>query len=300
VSYGGRHQRSSEEYHAIPTGWDAASVVAEHAALTGTHPIEPVQVPEAYDAWVKYRRVLYNIADGVRTDDPACVELAARFIELHFIGSYAGFLGSLLARRLKHATLASDQRQRLHAHFSRLVVIGERTQEFKDYLGLWRMLLSEADREALRSQVEHAKGSEVAEWLMARLKAPASTPCRQSSSRADGSELPIATSEAHVGAETAAKPAKRTRGWGRASLFALVAALAMAVTMAFYMVRKGAGDIGFIVAMALCAVIATLLVAPGLLEEGGDKAPWERSRDRKSGDLRDRPPASQDSRDDAK
>ncbi len=130
----------------FPKGWYAAETIAEHTRLDGKFPIgrpktsEPgaPDWPPDENAWLLYRATLYRVADGVGKNDPACVELAIRYIELRYIGSYSGFIRSLLSRGLKHATLIVSQTQRLHDHFLTLVLRGERTEEFRQYLTLWR------------------------------------------------------------------------------------------------------------------------------------------------------------------
>jgi len=145
MNYGGHHKLSFEEYHAIPGGWDEASIESAHKALGGKFDIHPTQVPDAYHPWLKYRQILYNIANGVRGNDAACVELAVRFIELHFMGSYAGYVRALLARRLKHAHLTDEQRERLNSHFIGLLQRHEHCHEFRDYLKLWGCISMPAD-----------------------------------------------------------------------------------------------------------------------------------------------------------
>lgn len=134
------------------------------------HEIQPVQIPATRNEWFKYRQVLYNVADGVRANDAACVELAVRFIQLHFIGSYAGFIRSRMARRLKHVSLTPEQRQRLHDHFFDLVVRDERTQEFRHYLALWRQFISDDQRNSIVRLVMGAEGESAANWLMDKLR----------------------------------------------------------------------------------------------------------------------------------
>ena len=139
-------------YHGVPQGWYAAQIIDEHRRLGGrfnlagpeaTEPGAPSWLPERYE-WLQYRTTLYRIADGIAHQDDACVELAVRYIELRYIGSYSGYIRSRLYRRLKQATLSSDRKERLDKHFWSLAIAGVRTTEFKDYVGLWRRVLDEA------------------------------------------------------------------------------------------------------------------------------------------------------------
>lgn len=171
-------------YHGVPKGWCAAEIVAEHERLCGqfdirgpqaTEPGAPSWLPERYE-WLQYRATLYRIADGVRAGDAACTELAVRFIELRHIGSYSGFVRALLGRRLKHALLTEAQRNRLHAHFSTLVLNNDRSDEFSVYAKLWRLLITPAGLQALVKQLEQKPdGKARATWLLGKLRlAPSS------------------------------------------------------------------------------------------------------------------------------
>ena len=161
-----------EGYHGVPKGWYAKDILAEHTRLGGkydingaeaTEPGAPTWMPER-KAWLQYRQTLYRIADGVRANDPACIELAIRYIELRYMGSYSGFVRSLLSRRLKHVRLSSEQQKRLHEHFRSLVLTGERTEEFRDYLKLWRLFITQNQKTELVSDVAE-KSSQAAQWL---------------------------------------------------------------------------------------------------------------------------------------
>lgn len=83
-------------------------------------------------------------------------------------------------------------------------------------------------------------------------------------------------------------PRRRVQGSVRGLVFFLIAAISIGGGMAMYMLRKGAGNLGYILAMSLAAVVAMLVVAPGRFTEGGDKAPWERPRDASPNDMRNR------------
>jgi len=166
-----------EVYHGVPKGWYARDILAEHAHLGGkydisgpeaTEPGAPSWMPER-KAWLQYRQTLYRVADGVRMNDSACVELAIRYIELRYIGSYSGFVRSLLSRRLKHASLTPHQRERLHHHFRDLLLSGERSIEFNDYFKLWRLIITEEQRGELLKQIE-AKGEEAVNWVSKHLQ----------------------------------------------------------------------------------------------------------------------------------
>ena len=168
-----------EVYHGVPKGWYEIQIIAEHAQLGGTfnlsgpeatEPGAPSWMPERH-AWLQYRQALYRLADGVLAHDAACVELAIRYIELRYIGSYSGFIRSLLARRLKHASLSADQKRRLHHHFAELVKNDERTEEFRDYVNLWRRVATDAELETLaRALRAKPNGESKAQQLMELLR----------------------------------------------------------------------------------------------------------------------------------
>jgi hypothetical protein len=167
-----------EVYHGVPKGWRAEEILAEHRRLGGTfrlegpeatEPAAPSWLPERH-AWLQYRQTLYRIAEGARAGDPACAELAIRYIGLRYIGSYSGFVRTRLARALKHAVLTEGQRARLHAHFRGLVMQQERSSEFGEYLRLWRRIITKPELERLLFELrEQPDGEARAAWLSRRM-----------------------------------------------------------------------------------------------------------------------------------
>ena len=168
-----------EVYHGVPKGWRASDIVAEHRQLNGTHdlhgpeatePGAPSWMPDRY-AWLQYRETLYRVADGVLMNDAACIELAIRYIELRYIGSYSGFVRALLARRLKHASFTEAQRKRLHQHFAELVENDERTEEFREYVKLWRRIISDVEVAAVSARLRgQANGEAKVQQLLSLLR----------------------------------------------------------------------------------------------------------------------------------
>jgi hypothetical protein len=130
-----------EIYHGVPKGWSKDEIINEYRRLGGTflingkeatEPGTPSFLPDRYN-WLQYRETLYRISEGVKANDSACIELAIRYIELNYIGSYSGFIRAKLARALKGAILAKSQKKRLRTHFKRLIVSHECFQEFSEY-----------------------------------------------------------------------------------------------------------------------------------------------------------------------
>jgi hypothetical protein len=152
ITYGGRFKVSLDIYHGVPPGWSKAEMIRTHKALRGsfditgpeaTEPGAPDWLPDRQN-WLQYRATLYRIADGVDADDAACVEMAVRYIELRYIGSYSGYLRARLARALSRATLDAGQVERLVRVFRTMVHTGDYTYEFAAYLKLWRRIASRA------------------------------------------------------------------------------------------------------------------------------------------------------------
>jgi len=140
-----------EVYHGVPDGWYAIEIIDAHARIGGnydisgpevTEPGAPGWMPERHQ-WLQYRETMYRVADGVRAQDQACVELAIRYIEMRYIGSYSGYIRSRLSRALKSAVLTNRQKQRLSDHFCGLLRSGEHTVDFREYFKLWRRIITE-------------------------------------------------------------------------------------------------------------------------------------------------------------
>jgi hypothetical protein len=146
MPYGGRFKVPSEIYHAVPPGWGHAEMFRTHQALGGSFDITGAEAMEAGSPdctpewlnWRKYKATLYKIVDGVNADDPACVEMAVRYIELGYIGSYSGYLRASFARALSRATLQASQIERLVRVFQTMVDTRDYMWEFKAYRKLWR------------------------------------------------------------------------------------------------------------------------------------------------------------------
>jgi hypothetical protein len=121
--------------------------------------------------WRRYRHTMYHIASELETGDLASIELALRYIELHYIGSYAGYTRALLARRLKHAPLSREQRARLTRHFYALLETEERSAVFSIYIGLWRRIIAPGEILAVKSLVNERgpQDKKLGEKLLQRL-----------------------------------------------------------------------------------------------------------------------------------
>ena len=137
-----------EIYHGVPKGWSKDETISEHNHLGGTFTINgeeatepgaPAFLSDRY-SWLQYRETLYRVNEGVKVNDGACVELAIRYIELNYIGSYSGLIRDKLARSLKSSKLSGAQKERLRTHFRDLIKNHECFQEFKEYKKLLKKI----------------------------------------------------------------------------------------------------------------------------------------------------------------
>ena len=173
ITYGGRFEVRLEVYHGVPLGWSEANLVATHRALGGTFLISGSQATEPgapnwmpdRENWLQYRRTLYRIVDGVRAGDPACVELAVRFIELRYIGSYSGFIRARMASVLKHSKLSPNQKSRLNRVFISIVRSRDYTEEFNSYAKLWRRIAQPDALKLLQSLITQQPSPPRWKWL---------------------------------------------------------------------------------------------------------------------------------------
>lgn len=139
---------SLEAYHGIPDGWSKREILKLHEVLGGRHVISvpearepgaPNWLPDRYN-WLQYRATLYAVGAGARAGDTACVEIAIRFIELDYFGSYSGFIKERLARALKPEYLADHQKRRLAQHFSELAEKRQFLKEYREYAKLQKRI----------------------------------------------------------------------------------------------------------------------------------------------------------------
>jgi len=144
--WGGKHELTLEQYHAVPERWAAMGLARQLEALGGTFDLGYSTADPPPPGISADRSMWYRLSDGVRADDAACIEVAVRFIEDRFISSYSGFTRARLARALKHVRLSQMQRERLSAHFLALLESGDKSDEFTEYLRLWPRVISPKHR----------------------------------------------------------------------------------------------------------------------------------------------------------
>lgn len=137
-----------EIYHGVPKGWSKTELLSLHIELGGTYSINcaeakepgaPSWMPDRYN-WLQYRETLREIAKGIKQSDTACIEIAIRYIELDYFGSYSGFIKARFARLIKSQQLSSTQKSRLTKHFQFLIKNKQCFEEFKEYNKLRKKL----------------------------------------------------------------------------------------------------------------------------------------------------------------
>ena len=134
------HTESLENYHGVPEGWSKKEILGEYANLDGqfsidgpdaTEPGAPAFLPDRF-SWLQYRETLRRIGDGVRENDHGCIELAIRYIELNYFGSYSGYICARLARTLKNKEISTSQKNRLRESHRRRIDSKECFEEFSE------------------------------------------------------------------------------------------------------------------------------------------------------------------------
>lgn len=145
--WGGKHELTFEQYHAVPERWAAMGIARQLEALGGTFDLGYSTANPEPPGVRAHRSMWYRLSDGVRAGDSGCIEIAVRFIEDRFISSYSGFARARLARALKHVPLSPAQRARLSGHFLDLLESGDKSDEFTEYLRLWPRIISAEHRE---------------------------------------------------------------------------------------------------------------------------------------------------------
>ena len=137
-----------DRYHGLPEGWSKAELIAEHKKLGGTVSIEapaatepgaPTWLPCRY-AWLQYKSTLNQICAGVALGDKACIELAIRYIELNYFGSYSGYFRGRFARLLKNQPLSDSQIMRLVLHIRELTKNKQFYLESREYAKLLKRI----------------------------------------------------------------------------------------------------------------------------------------------------------------
>ncbi len=172
INYGGRFKETLDVYHGIPKGWTKEEIIAMHQSQGGTfslnssmqiEPGAPSWLPDRKN-WLQYRKTLYLLSDGVAAGDSACVELCVQYLELRYIGSYSGFIRARFARKLKSAELTKLQIERLNKLFVKTVLNRDYTEEFKEYVKLWRKIISPSEIQVLELLASKNQGISERRW----------------------------------------------------------------------------------------------------------------------------------------
>lgn len=171
---GGKYRVPWQDYHGTPPGWSRDVLLATYAGLGGRRDLAGDSASVAPHPFLASAIVVGNIADGIVDGDPACIELAVRYIEQRFIISGSGYMRARMAQRLKRAPLTEGQRQRLVRHVLELLAAGDRCLEFRQYLRLLRRQLTDGEKRAYVAMARAAGGyrAEVADYLEAPDRQP--------------------------------------------------------------------------------------------------------------------------------
>lgn len=170
---GGKHGLSFDAYHALPEKWRTEAVIAAHRNLGGTFDIAGTPRAALERGATSFRAIWYNLADGVRAGDRACIALAVDFIVERHIVSYSGYARTRMAHALRSATFSAHQRERLSNHFLALLERGDKTPEFSSYLKLWPHVITPDHR---RRALEIVSSPEVAASSFGRMVVAALSP----------------------------------------------------------------------------------------------------------------------------
>jgi hypothetical protein len=138
----------------MPPGWEPAEVLARYRALGGTSISDfSGNVPEDHrDFRNRFRAAANAVSAGTRAGDPACTELAIRYIEDPSQVCYSGYARAQLARALKHSRdlLSQSQKTRLNQRFLWLMQNDRCDPQFVDYIRLWRTIITPEFKQAVR------------------------------------------------------------------------------------------------------------------------------------------------------
>ncbi|MBV9787859.1 MAG: hypothetical protein JOZ51_06785 [Chloroflexi bacterium] len=83
-----------------------------------------------------HKEDLHQLADRLLGDEPEAIELCVAFIEADTRGNWHGRARAMMARRLKHCTLSTQQQTRLITAILGRFVSGNFAEQFKDQIRL--------------------------------------------------------------------------------------------------------------------------------------------------------------------
>ena len=101
--------------------------------------IQPLRFSQGGRTWIY--PVMHAVIDGIKRNEPASVRIGIDFIEEDQGFPFGKLIKSDTARALRqHATLDTEQKERLRRRFTDMLVRGYLPREYKEYAKLFRKL----------------------------------------------------------------------------------------------------------------------------------------------------------------
>ncbi len=117
--------------------WSCAQVVARYLVLAKTLNLAEVRDLSPREHVERERHWIYPVMDeviqGIKANDPACVEIGIEFIEEDTKFVFGKLLKSRTARVLRRATLTEAQKDRIRRRVFAMLSAGHLAHELRDY-----------------------------------------------------------------------------------------------------------------------------------------------------------------------
>ena len=124
--------------------WSAKAVQERYVMYSERHgrrdarALEPQEHTEGNVRWVY--PIIESVVDGIKTLDPACIDLGVEFVESGHKQPFGRILHAKVARALRQAPLNQEHVTRLRARILSMLLAGQVPHEYHEYAKLLRRI----------------------------------------------------------------------------------------------------------------------------------------------------------------
>ncbi|MBO9491831.1 hypothetical protein J7384_15840 [Endozoicomonas sp. G2_1] len=121
----------SGEYYTPPNKWQFDAIKRRYLSHGVKDSNLDIESFERYEGIIKVRYFLKAISECVVFDDPAAIDISVDFVVSPVYFHYSGYIRQTMARRLKSATLSSQQITKIIKGVQSLISSGKTGEEFE-------------------------------------------------------------------------------------------------------------------------------------------------------------------------
>jgi hypothetical protein len=132
---------TSDRYYTPPEAWSYEQIRINYLRLASSYKVaKPLPFEHEGQDLSKLKQALGEISLGIKSQDPACLQLAVDFVTAPVYFHYSGYLRAGMARRLKQIPLPASHAQRLQSGLLKLFRTGKFGPEYLSFVALLRQI----------------------------------------------------------------------------------------------------------------------------------------------------------------